>query len=62
MKRKILILMGLVIVMAAMTATIALAAGRDDLTDVRAATIRFQSTENGRKARLGLSAGPGPLL
>jgi hypothetical protein len=57
MKRKILILIMLVMVMAAMTATIALAAGRNDLTDVRAATIRFQSTAMAEQLGWGLVPG-----
>lgn len=57
MKRKTLILITLVIALAAMTATIAFANGRDDLTDVRSATKHLQSPENAMKAGWGLVPG-----
>lgn len=46
MKWKKIILFSIVIVLTAMTATIALANGRDELTDVRYATKHLQNPEN----------------
>ena len=58
MKRKNIILTGLVILLAGMmTATIAFADGRDDLTDVRSATKHLQSPEKAVKAGWGLVPG-----
>jgi hypothetical protein len=48
--QKNIILTGIVIVLAAMTVTIAFAYGSNDLTEVRAATKHLQSPENALKA------------
>ena len=57
MKPKNFILIALVIALAAVTATIAFANGRDELTEVRAATKHLQSPEKALKAGWGLVPG-----
>jgi hypothetical protein len=57
MNRKIMILMGLILVAAAVPVTIALAAGKNNLPEVRAATAKFHRVEAAQAAGWDLVPG-----